>query len=208
MPWGLKRFQAGVPSTPDIGVLGWQESRQLHFVTFSCYRRCPLLCSPSRRELVERALEDTRRSYRFFVTGYVVMPEHVHLLVSEPERTLLATAMQAMKQSVARRLTLRSAEPFWQARYYDFNVWSERKRIEKLNYMHWNPVKRGLVSRPEDWPWSSFRHYATGCEGIVEIESEWTVRRRERLGVTLKAVKTETKTPTRAEPARVGHPRE
>jgi putative transposase len=70
---------------------------------------------------VERALEDTRRSYRFFLTGYVVMPEHVHLLVSEPERTLLATAMQAMKQSVARRLTPRSAGPFWQARYYDFN---------------------------------------------------------------------------------------
>jgi len=179
MPWGLKRFQ---------------ESRQLHFVTFSCYRRRPLLCSPSRRELVERALEDTRRSYRFFVTGYVVMPEHVHLLVSEPERGLLATAIQAMKQSVARRLPLRSAEPFWQARYYDFNVWSERKRIEKLDYMHWNPVKRGLVSRPEDWPWSSFRHHATGCQGIVEIESQWTARRRERLGLVPKATKIETET--------------
>ena len=102
MPWGLKRFQ---------------ESRQLHFVTFSCYRRRPLLSSPIRRELVERALEDTRRSYRFFVTGYVVMPEHVHLLVSEPERTLLATAIQAVKQSVARRLVQRSADPFWQPRY-------------------------------------------------------------------------------------------
>jgi putative transposase len=193
MPWGLKRFQ---------------ESCQLHFVTFSCYRRRPLLCSPARREWVERALEGTRRGYRFFVTGYVVMPEHVHLLVSEPERRLLATAIQAMKQSVARRLALRSADPFWQARYYDFNVWSEDKRIEKLNYMHWNPVKRGLVSRPEDWPWSSFHHYATGCEGIVEIESQWTARRRERLGVAPQAVKTETKTPTRAKPARVGHPRE
>jgi len=79
MPWGLKRFQ---------------ESRQLHFVTFSCYRRRPLLRSPSRRELVERALEDTRRSYRLFVTGYVILPEHVHLLVSEPERRLLATAIR------------------------------------------------------------------------------------------------------------------
>jgi len=179
MPWGLKRFQ---------------ESRQLHFVTFSCYRRRPLLRSPSRRELVERALEDTRRSYRLFVTGYVILPEHVHLLVSEPERRLLATAIQSMKQSVARRLALRSAEPFWQARYYDFNVWSERKRIEKLNYMHSNPVKRGLVSRPEDWPWSSFRHHATGCQGIVEIESQWTARRRERLGLVPKATKIETET--------------
>jgi putative transposase len=53
------------------------------------------------------------------------MPEHVHLLVSEPERRLLATAIQAMKQSVARRLALRRAEPFWQARYYDFTLRSE-----------------------------------------------------------------------------------
>jgi putative transposase len=112
-----------------------------------------------------------------------------------------------MKQSVARQLTLRGPEPFWQARYYDFNVWSERKRLEKLNYMHMNPVRRGLVTRPEDWQWSSFRHYATGCEGIVEIESEWTARRRERLGLTPKViVKADVKTPTRAKPARVGHP--
>ena len=91
-----------------------------------------------------------------------------------------------MKQSVARRLALRATEPFWQARYYDFNVWSEHKRIEKLNYMHLNPVKRGLVSRPQDWAWSSFRHYATGYVGTVEIESQWTARRRERLGITPK----------------------
>jgi len=51
--------------------------------------------------------------------------------------------------------------------------------VEKLRYMHRNPVKRGLVSRPEDWAWSSFRHYATGIEGTVEIESEWTARKRE-----------------------------
>jgi putative transposase len=111
------------------------------------------------------------------------MPEHVHLLVSEPERGQLSIAIQALKQSVARRLALRSAEPFWQARYYDFNVWSNRKRVEKLRYIHRNPVARGLVARPEDWKWSSFRHYATGVAGRVEIESEWTARRREQMGL-------------------------
>jgi putative transposase len=84
---------------------------------------------------------------------------------------------------VARRLALRSAEPFWQARYYDFNVWSNRKRVEKLRYIHRNPVARGLVARPEDWKWSSYRHYMTGVEGRVEIESEWTARRREQMGI-------------------------
>jgi putative transposase len=67
--------------------------------------------------------------------------------------------MQSLKQGVARRLALRAADPFWQARYYDFNLWSERKFTEKLRYIHRNPVKRGLVQRPEDWACSSFRHY-------------------------------------------------
>jgi len=109
------------------------------------------------------------------VTGYVVMPEHVHLLVSEPFRGTLAKALQALKLSVA----VQSRErPFWQRRYYDFNVHSEKKRIEKLRYIHRNPVVRGLAARPEDWKWSSFRHYATGLEGTVEIESFWTAARR------------------------------
>ena len=168
MPAGLRRYQS---------------ARDLHYITFSCYRRQPNLASAQARSAFERSLEQTRLRYGFFVTGYVVMPEHVHLLLSEPEDKPLATALQALKQSVSRQLGLRAAEPFWQARYYDFNVWTEKKRIEKLRYMHRNPVARGLAAKPEDWPWSSFRHYATGLEGVVEIESEWTARKRELMGV-------------------------
>ena len=103
-----------------------------------------------------------RHCYQFEVIGYVVMPEHVHLLLSEPGKDLLSVALQALKISVSKRA---EGRPFWQARYYDFNVFTEAKRIEKLNYMHWNPVKRGLVERPEDWLWSSCRYYQTGAEG-------------------------------------------
>ncbi|MDR5729718.1 MAG: transposase, partial [Terriglobia bacterium] len=67
---------------------------------------------------------------------------------------------------------------FWQTRYYDFNVWSEGTTEEKLHYMHQNPVKRGLVAQPQDWPWSSFLHHATGAISTVEIESRWTAQRR------------------------------
>jgi putative transposase len=97
------------------------------------------------------------------------MPEHVHMLISEPERGNLAAALQVLKQTTARRLKSQNMEAFWQARYYDFNVFTEEKRVEKLRYMHRNPVQRGLVQKPEDWPWSSFRHYATGLVGKVEI---------------------------------------
>jgi len=116
-----------------------------------------------------------RKRYEFFVAGYVVMPEHVHLLVSEPRRVMLAKALQALKLSVA---VQHRERPFWQRRYYDFNVYTEAKRVEKLRYMHRNPVMRGLVRRPEDWAWSSLLHWATGEIGTVEIESTWTARGR------------------------------
>jgi len=97
------------------------------------------------------------------------------LLVSEPARGVLAQAIQALKTSVSKQSAQR---PFWLVRYYDFNVYSQEKRIEKLRYMHRNPVARGLVVRPEEWKWSSFRHYLTGASGAVEIESHWTAGRR------------------------------
>jgi putative transposase len=83
----------------------------LHFVTFSCYRRQQLL-GPDTRRLFERALERARIHCQFVVIGYVVMPEHVHLLVSEPERGLLAPAIQAIKPSVA-RLVAHSSPRCW-----------------------------------------------------------------------------------------------
>jgi putative transposase len=116
--------------------------------------------------------------------GYVVMPEHVHLLISEPERGTLAQAMQSLKQGVARRLALRAADSFWLERYDDFNVWNHRKFVEKLRYIHRNPVERGLVERPEDWAWSSFHHYLSGEPGLVEIDSHWTVQKRELAGIS------------------------
>lgn len=171
MPSGLRRFQ---------------QAGDLHFITFSCFRRQPLLATAKAKRTFEQTLERVRCWYDLFVTGYVVMPEHVHLLVSEPERSTLAVVIQMLKQITSQKIVPTAKTPLWQVRYYDFNVWTAKKRIEKLRYMHRNPVKRGLVERPEDWEWSSFRHYATGAEGVVEIESEWTGRRRERMGMPLR----------------------
>ena len=128
--------------------------------------------------IFERELDAVRARYGFVVAGYVLMPEHVHLLVGEPCRSSLSVALQVLKQQTSRKLKGRGEVQFWQRRYYDFNVHNEEKRVEKLRYMHRNPVAQGLVEKPEDWAWSSFRHYATGQLGVVEIEWHWTVFRR------------------------------
>ncbi|HWA96501.1 MAG TPA: transposase [Terracidiphilus sp.] len=157
------------------GLVRYQQTGNFHFLTFSCYQRKPYLHTAQAKDIFETSLEQTRIHYLFVIVGYVLMPEHVHLLVSEPRNGELMRAIQALKISVARRLTER---PFWQRRYYDFNVHSGEKVTEKLNYIHKNPVKRGLVTKPEDWPWSSAHHYQTGKRGTVEIESFWTAAKR------------------------------
>jgi putative transposase len=127
------------------------------------------------------AVEEVRQRYNFIVVGFVVMPEHFHILMSEPKTGSLSLVMQVLKQRVARkcrrkrrsmdqlRLGEESGPAFWQTRYYDFNVYSGKKKIQKLRYMHRNPVKRGLVTTPEEWRWSSYRYYRFGEEGPVKI---------------------------------------
>lgn len=160
------------------GLVRYQQCGCFHFLTFSCYRRQPLLDNAAACGVFEGELETLRVRYGFVVAGYVLMPEHVHLLVGEPLRSSLSVVLQVLKQQTSRKLKQRGAVQFWQRRYYDFKVHNDEKRVEKLRYLHRNPVKRGLVEKPEDWPWSSFRHYATGQLGVVEIESNWTAFRR------------------------------
>jgi putative transposase len=153
----------------------YHQTGEFHFLTFSCYRRRGYFSAATAMDLFEDALERVRLRYQFVVAGYVVMPEHIHLLVNEPARVLLSKAVQALKLSVSMRGRPR---PFWQAHYYDSNVRDHEKFVSVLRYIHRNPVVRGLVASPEEWKWSSFRHYQTGARGTVEIESDWTARAR------------------------------
>jgi putative transposase len=180
MPLGLKRYYG---------------SGDLHFITSSCYQRRHWLGSASRRELFLRIMEETRQRYRFVVAGYVLMPEHFHLLISEPQQRNPSVVVQVLKQRFARtvlgkmrrrqrreqKLLWETKEEdihIWQRRFYDFNVWTERKRIEKLRYMHRNPVKRGLVLEPEQWLWSSFRFYLCGEPGTVRVNDHSVLQLR------------------------------
>ena len=177
--WDTTTARVTISKMPK-GLVRYHHSGEFHFITFSCYRRLPLLDSAASYHIFEQELERVRQSYNLVVTGYVLMPEHVHLLTNEPGTSNLSVALQVLKQQTSKKLRSPSQEQFWQSRYYDFNVHSAAKTVEKLRYMHRNPVRRGLVEKPEDWPWSSFRHYATGQEGTVEIESKWTASKREQ----------------------------
>jgi putative transposase len=152
MPSGLRRFQ---------------QSGHLHAVNVNCFRKQSLFDTPEPRETFLAILEETRVRYAFDVVGYVVMPTHVHLLMSEPETHLLSTAVQVVKQRFSRTRVLE--EHVWERRYYDFNVFSGQKVEEKLHYIHTNPVTAGLVPAPADWLWSSYRWYALGELGLVQV---------------------------------------
>jgi putative transposase len=159
----------------------------LHFITCSCYRRLPLLGSVGSRNMLVKILGEVRDHYEFALLGYVIMPEHIHLLISEPPEGTPSTIMKIVKQRVSRTLRGKTIMPperltvgsdtgadallhFWEPRFYDFNVWSQKKKVEKIHYMHMNPVKRNLVAHPKDWPWSSFSFYATRDAGLVRID--------------------------------------
>src|SRR5258708_22793087 len=131
-------------------------------------------------------MEQVRLGYGVVVVGYVAMPESSHLLISEPDRGTPSTVMQVLKQRFAARVLseLRRKErsgqsglwqealeagQVWQRRFYDFVVRSEEKKIEKLKYIHQNPVKAGLVLEADQWVWSSFRWYAHGERGPVLV---------------------------------------
>ena len=158
----------------------------LHFITFSCYRRLSLLGTARSRNAFVRALNEVRTKFGCVLVGYVVMPEHVHLLIGEPNRGNPSTVVHSLKLRVSKRMrrarrqtiAVQKSFPFhglatprfWQARFYDFNVYSAKKRREKLEYMHRNPVTRRLVEDPKDWVWSSYASYSRRGTPLLTID--------------------------------------
>jgi putative transposase len=160
------------------------------FVTFSCYRRHKLLLAPPVVCVFLEALESMRRLHGIRLLGYVIMPEHVHLVVHPPNAIKLGPVIGQLKSQsasriVSERLLVLPAncaieksgvrrQAFWQPRCYDHNCRTPETVVEKINYCHNNPVKRGLVTEPGHWRWSSFNWYASesevplamdGCDG-------------------------------------------
>ena len=190
MPKGLKRYYG---------------RGHLHFLTFSCYRRLPLLNTTRARNVFVEALGEIRERYKFLLVGYVVMPNHVHLLISESAKGTPSVVLKVLKQRVSRdlRRSRRRAPAgqssfaftrgggnlprFWQPRFYDFNVWSEKKVREKLEYMHANPITRKASGTSE----------GLAVEQLVVLCQGRGGTSHNRFGQRIKTENHEIKSPTR-----------
>jgi len=150
----------------------YDAEKHIHFVTFSCYRRRRLLDSDRAKRIVIGHLGSKLAQRNGLCLGFVIMPDHVHAMVWFPETRQLSPFMNEWKgqSSHALKKLLRTdfpnytsqfdeSDPIWQARYYGFNIWSRKKVEEKLDYMHMNPVRAGLVELAVEWRWSSARWY-------------------------------------------------
>lgn len=175
------------------------EFGHIHFLTVSCYRRLQFFRHESVREAFVDAMKHVREKLSVRWLGYVIMPEHVHLLalpqkvgadIAVPISDVLHElktqsgfhGKAALREIWKRKRTLGTnpldawatgsgPKPFWKPRGYDFNVIHEQKIPEKLDYIHANPVRRGLVDRPDQWLWSSYRYYE--LREAARIEMDW-----------------------------------
>jgi putative transposase len=164
-----------------------------HYLTFSCYRRQPFFSGSRAAAWFLELLDEARRKVGFDLWAYVVMPEHVHLLVWPHEGTSIGSLLWAVKRPLSQRVlkwVLRNAPEFlsrmeqrrpsgrtirrfWQAGGgYDRNLWTAREIHEKLHYIHDNPRRRGLVASHGDWPWTSYRAWENGTDEPLRLDVE------------------------------------
>ncbi len=168
------------------------EPGHAHELTFSCYRRLPLLSRDRSRKWLIEAIETARQTMRFDLWAYVIMPEHAHILVRPRDPSYdMSRLLWQIKRPVGRRAIqyLEEHDPRWLNRLltvhadgkierrfwqsgggYDRNVVEASTLYSMIDYIHLNPVRRGQVDRPEDSEWSSARWYAGIRPVPIEID--------------------------------------
>jgi putative transposase len=148
----------------------------VRFVTFSTYRFVPALQDDRAKNAFIAELKALRSKYRLRLLGYVLMPDHVHLVLDLPDHLRLGRIIGELKSLSARRYfsTIGSQRGhqnvLWQKRCYDHNCRTPESVVKKVNYCHNNPVRRGMVSEPGDWLWSSYNWYSGRREVPIEID--------------------------------------
>ncbi|MFA6525306.1 MAG: transposase [Patescibacteria group bacterium] len=160
---------------------------QVHFVTTRTLNSVPYFSDNICCDILLSVINRLRNELKFNLIGFVLNPNHIHLLLKlwvgsnlfEPEANEFASTrgnisyvVQRIKGGSAREINryLKTAGCVWQKNFYDFNIYSERKLIQKLNYIHYNPVKHGLVKNPEDWRYSSWQNYYQDDDSTIIID--------------------------------------
>jgi REP-associated tyrosine transposase len=165
-----------------------------HVLTFSCFRRQPILSKDRSRAWLTDAIERARSKHEFHIWAYVIMPEHMHLMLWPTAANYnISEILNSIKQSVSKRalVFVRRETPgflkrmedrqpngsvhyrFWQrGGGYDRNIVAPESTHIQIEYIHNNPVRRGLCIDPEDWPWSSAGNYAGLRMGPLRIDRE------------------------------------
>ena len=175
------------------------EPGHIHFWTISCHRRLGFFHQDDMKRIVVSGFRELQVRFGICLVGYVVMPQHVHVLLFPHARgcdkpTDISTLLRAFKQHVGfhGKACLRGyrrangclwsepltdwargdekGKPLWNTRGYDFNIDRHDTLIEKLDYCHKNPITRGLVERAEDWPWSSYRYYELDDRSVLTMD--------------------------------------
>ena len=173
----------------------FQIQGDVYYITIVLYGRLPVFTRPSFTITIIDSLNFYRYKQSYRLLGFVIMPDHVHLLIWPYGAIPVGDMMRDLKRFTSGRIT-RQAEvegkrewlgafraagekteraeyKVWQDDYWDKNIYSERMLIEKLNYIHNNPVCNGLVSKAVDYPYSSCRNYELNDETLIEIDKDW-----------------------------------
>ncbi len=150
----------------------YEDQLYVHFVTFSCYKRRKLLSHDRICKIVLGTLTTELNSFQATCIGFVLMPDHVHVLLRFQQIDQLSQFLQQWKQRsshIAKEfifehfnklaVVIPRSDPFWQRKFYDFPIESREKLLEKLHYIHDNPVRAELAGQQSDWKWSSSRWY-------------------------------------------------
>ena len=171
----------------------WDIEGHAHFLTFSCFRNQPFLRTDRVCTWFAEIIDTARNKHPFDLWGYVFMPDHAHLLLLPKPGTKVSRNLYSLKLPLTRRVVAwaRRNQPrflaemahqqsngkithrFWQrGGGHDRNIWSAEEAHEKLRYIHGNPVRRGLVERPEEWLWSSARVRSENADPVLRIDQE------------------------------------
>ena len=155
----------------------YDNDHSARFITFSCFRRMPFMDLKNAKELLIEQLEIARSNKGFKLLGYVIKPEHIHLVIYPELDTKIGILVGMIKMRMAKKFFRLEDSPstkipkaFWQERCYDHNCRSVETIREKINYCHNNPVKRGLVESPGSWIWSSYDWYCGNRDVPISVD--------------------------------------